>query len=440
MKEEFLHFVWKYQLFDPSSLTDNTGSQIEVISTGDYNHDAGPDFFNSRLRIGGTEWAGNVEIHIKSSDFELHGHHRDHSFDNVILHVVWENDRRVRNARGREVLTSAIRVSGSVHDKYLNLVNNPAVIACQDEIGKCDRFFIACWLKALMVERLSGKCGFIETIYRETGNDWEETFYRLVCRYFGFRVNTGPFEMLSAALPYKVIKKHSDNLFQVESLLFGTAGLLDEGLFKSTTEDRYFLELSKEFRVLSSKYSLNPVHGWLWKFSRLRPVNFPTIRLSQLSSLLCTAGGMFSRTIESKDPGELKKLFEVTASSYWTDHYVFGKSSRPVMKRTGEMALKILLINTVIPIIFAYGKSRGERSFSDRSVEFLEKIGPESNSVISEWESAGIHPGSAADTQALVQLKTCYCRKRRCLDCRIGQRIIASGAILKNPEEVIMES
>ncbi len=439
MKEEFLHFVWKNGLYNADSLSDNDGNQIRVIHPGEYNHDSGPDFFNSRLIINGTEWAGNVEIHIKASHFETHGHHRDHSFDNVILHAVYEKDKLVRNARGQEILTVALEIDDEVTDKYSSLINNPAAIACQDEIAGVDNFYIRSWLQSLMVERLTVKAEAIGRIYSDSGGDWEETFYRVVSRYFGFRVNTEPFEMLARALPFRIIKKHADNLFQVEALLFGTAGLLDEGLFRNAISDDYYLGLIREYKILSSKYSIRPVHGWIWKFSRLRPVNFPTVRLSQLASMLCVSGGLFSRVIESKGINELKMYFEVSASEYWDDHFVFGKRSRTIHKKTGDIATTILLINSVIPVIFFYGRIRNESDHSERALSFLDMIKPEKNAIIGEWQRAGVLPVSASDSQALIQLRNEYCRERKCLDCRIGAKLITAGKRIKDPEELMLE-
>lgn len=439
MKEEFLHYLWKYHLYYADKLKDNDGNPIEVINPGEYNRDSGPDFFNARIRLNGTEWAGNVEIHIKASHFEIHGHHRDHAYDNVILHIVSENDKRVRNARGEEVLTAGIDFDRSLHEKYLSLVNNPFVIACQEEIKHIDGFFISHWLQSLIVERIMSKSVMIERILADTGNDWEETFYRMISRYFGFRVNTEPFEMLSAALPFKIIRKHIDKRFQVEALLFGSAGMLEEGLFRNAINDNYYRDLIREFKILSAKYSIQPLHGWLWKFSRLRPVNFPTVRLSQLSAMLTVTGGLFSKVIEVKEIRDLKKVFEVTASEYWNDHYVFGKKSRKTIKSTGETASDILLINSVVPIIFVYGQKHDNMAVCERALSFFEEINPERNSIVDEWRRAGIEAGSALDTQALIQLRNEYCRRRRCLECRIGSRLIGPGTKLKSPEELILE-
>jgi hypothetical protein len=433
MKEEFLHYLWENSLYYPDSLIDGDGKRITVINPGDHNNDSGPDFFNARIRIGETEWAGNVEIHTRSSHFDIHGHNADHAFDNVILHVVGINDRKVFNSLGGELLTVEIKYDPACYEKYLDLVNKPSLIACYGEISGVDSFFIRHWLHSLLVERLQLKSETIARIYNETNKDWEETFYRVLTRYFGFKVNTEPFEMLARALPFRIIRKHANNRFQVESLLFGTAGLLDEGLFREALSDSYYADLIKEYRILSAKYSLQPVHGWLWKFSRLRPVNFPTIRISQLAAMLCVTGGLFSRTVETADVKDLEHLFEVRASEYWDDHYVFGKKSISVIKNTGTQAANIFLINAVIPMIFIYSRHTSDNNLSEKALSFLEDLPPEENVIIREWKSAGICAESAFFTQALLQLSEGYCKKRRCLECRIGGKLISSTKKDENP-------
>jgi hypothetical protein len=439
MKEEFLHYLWKYSLYDQNRLFDNEKNRIIVLDPGEYNHDSGPDFFNARISVAGTVWAGNVEIHIKSSHFDIHGHQHDPAFNNVILHIVSDNDKRVFNARGEEILTSELSFDPSYYEKYTFLVNNPYIIACQDDIKNIDNILVRHWLNTLVIERFQNKSESILKNLSETGNDWEETFYRMLTRYFGFRVNTEPFEMLATALPFRIIRKHADNLFQIEALLFGTAGLLENGLFKEALSDEYYVNLIKEFSILSAKYSLQPLHGWLWKFSRLRPSNFPTIRLSQLAAMLAVTGGLFSRVLEGTDIKHIKGLFEVSASGYWDDHFVFGKKSRNIIKTTGSQAADILVINAVIPMIFVYGQSRDSQDISERALFFLENISPEENIITSEWKTAGISPESAYYSQALLQLRNEYCKKRKCLDCRIGNKIISQGKKLKDCEELLLE-
>jgi hypothetical protein len=439
MKEEFLHFLWKYGLYDREMLLDNEGNKIIVIDPGDYNRDAGPDFFNARISIAGTIWAGNVEVHIRSSHFDLHGHQHDPVFDNVILHVVAENDRRVFNSRGVELLTTELVFDSSLHYKYISLVNNPFIIACEEDIRDFDITLFKHWLNILAIERIQGKSEMILRILSKTGNDWEETFYRVLSRYFGFRVNTEPFEMLAMAIPFRIIRKHSDNRFQIESLLYGTAGMLQENLFGEAISDQYYCDLIREYKILSSKYSLQPLHGWIWKFSRLRPSNFPTIRISQLAGMLSVAGGLFSRLLDVRDITQFRELFDVSASPYWDDHFIFGSFRKGSSKKTGSQATDIFLINAVIPLLFVYGKSRGLTEYSERALSFLDQTKAEQNSIINEWSGIGIKAESALFSQALIQLRDQYCRKRRCLECRVGYRLISSGIRLKKDSELLLE-
>jgi hypothetical protein len=439
MKEEFLHYLWKYRLFNSESLADAEGNKIIVIHPGEYNRDSGPDFFSARISIAGTEWAGNVEIHTKSSHFDVHGHQHDRAFNNVILHVVAENDKKVFNERGEELVTVEIKYDGSLYDKYLSLVNNSYTIACQDEINSLDNILVRHWLSSLVIEKLQDKSDLILKTLSETGNDWEETFYRLLSRYFGFRVNTEPFELLAKALPFRIIRKHADDIFQIEALLFGTAGMLEEGLFKDALGDAYYCRLIEEYRVLASKYSLSPIHGWLWKFSRLRPANFPTLRISQLAAMLSVTGGLFSKILEATDIRQLKDIFYIPASAYWNDHFVFGKKSKNGLKQTGSQACDILLINAVIPVLFVYGGIRDSREIRERALDFLENIHGEKNSITGEWEKAGIGSESAFYSQALIHLRNNYCRKRRCLECRIGNKLISMGVTLKDQKDLILE-
>jgi hypothetical protein len=439
MKEEFLHYLWKYSLYNPDSLFDADRNKITVIHPGEYNRDSGPDFFNSRISIAGTVWAGNVEIHTLSSHFDLHGHQFDPAFNNVILHVVAVNDKKVFNEKGEEVLTARIEFDPALYEKYISLVNNPYIIACQDTLKKIDNTIIRLWLNSLVIERFENKAELILSLFSETGNDWEETFYRLLSRYFGFRVNTEPFEMLATALPLRIIRKHADNRFQIEALLFGTAGMLDEGLFKEALSDKYYCDLLKEFKILSAKYSLQPIHGWIWKFSRLRPANFPSLRISQLASMFSASDGLFSRVLEASDLKHLKELFEVTASDYWDDHFIFGKKSRNMVKHAGSQATDILLINAVIPAIFVYGRSRDRQDICEKAFSLLENTKAEENIILTEWKSSGIEAESALYSQALIQLRNEYCKKRKCLDCRIGNKIISMGRKLKDQDELILE-
>lgn len=439
MKEEFLHWLWKNRFFDNGSLCDREAGPIEVINPGEYNRDAGPDFFSTRLIIGGTEWAGNTEIHINASDWYRHGHHTDHAYDNVILHLVHNEDTDVYTASGRRLITTRPGFDAALWDNYLDFVNNPSPLPCSGLTGLTDIFIVKHWLWSLGVERLQRKSSEIREMLVRTGNDWEETLYRLVSRYFGFRVNTDPFEILASRLPLKIIRKHSDNLLQVEALLFGTAGLLDEALFREAVKDDYYLLLSREYRMLRSKYSLQPVDGWLWKFHRLRPANFPTVRLSQLAALLTHSEGLFSRVLECRDNESLRSLLSVTASQYWNSHYQFGKEVSSTAGRAGRQSVDLLIINAVAPLLFVCGKIRQQQELCDRAVDILDSLPPEENSVVTDFVKAGLKPESAFASQALLELRSLKCRNHRCLDCAIGSALIAMGRKIRRSSSLFLE-
>ena len=439
MKEEFLHWLWKNLFFDGKSLCDREAGPIEVITPGVYNRDSGPDFFNTRLVIGGTEWAGNTEIHVCASDWYRHGHHTDHAYDNVILHLVHNEDADVYTASGRRLITARPVFDPALWENYIDFVNNPSPLPCSGLIGMTDGFRVKHWLWTVAVERLERKHDEIREILARTGNDWEETLYRLVSRYFGFRVNTDPFEMLASRLPLKIIRKHADNLLQVEPLLFGTTGLLDEALFREAVSDNYYLLLSREYRVLRTKYSLQPADGWLWKFHRLRPANFPTVRLSQLAALLAHSDGLFSRVLDCRDRESLRALLSVSASPYWNSHYQFGREVPSVAGRAGKQSVDLLIINAIAPLLFVYGKVRQQQEWCDRAVEILDSLPPEENSVVTDFAKAGLRPESAFASQALIELRNLRCRFHRCLDCTIGSSLIGMGQKIRKSDSLFLE-
>lgn len=427
MKEEFLHFVWKYRLYDSDRLVDTEGNTIVVFSPGEYNRDSGPDFFNARVRIGETMWIGNAEVHLNSSDWYRHGHHTDHAYNNVVLHIVANADRQAVTASGLVVPEVMLSIPETVYRKYLEYVNNPLLIACQNDLHRVDRYLMTHWLSCLAIERLQAKTETIEKSLTATGKDWEESLYRLVARYFGARVNTDNFEMLARDLPLKLLRKHSDNRLQVEALLYGMAGMLSGELFREAVNDEYFRNLAQEFRVLRSKYSLVPMHGWLWKFHRLRPAGFPTIRLSQLAGLVCRQRPLFSEILEATTAEELNVLLDNPASDYWRDHYTFGKGSAKRSGHAGGAVIDVLIINVIVPMLFVYGRNRDHRLYCDRAVSLLEQLKPEDNRITSEWKRLGVDAANASDSQALNQLLNEYCRKKRCLECRNGQKLISMG-------------
>ena len=422
MKEEFLQFIWKQGLFIKNDLKTMDGKLVEIISPGQTNSDSGPDFFNARVRIGETIWAGNVEIHQKSSHWYQHRHDTDAAYNNVILHVVEQHDKPVQ-VKNHELPTLEIRYPAEILENYEQLLKSKRWVPCEEKLPDVDPFILRFWYSSLMIERLQSKTGDILTILEQNKSNWNETFYQLLSRNFGMKTNALPFEMLAKSLPLNVLSKHKNNLFQLEALLFGQSGLLNATLLG----DDYFLSLRKEYSYLYKKYGLSGIESYLWKFMRLRPINFPTIRIAQLATLIHHSSALFSRILETENPNELRKLFDVSASEYWNTHYSFNKISKDNHTKTlGDTAFNNLVINTIVPMLFVYGDQHLDQTMKDRALQLLEKLAPESNQIIRKWNEMGIDCRSAFETQALLQLKNSYCANKKCLNCQLGAKIITS--------------
>ncbi len=421
MKEELLHYIWKFQLLNSLELTTSAGDVIQVIKTGEKNTNAGPDFFSGQIKIGRTIWAGNIEIHINSSDWNKHKHHNDPAYDNVILHVVYNHDTEVFTSKNRQiqVLELANLVDKTVFEKYQALISKQRQIPCQQFLPSIDDFTLKNWQGRLVVERLESKTNEILNSLQETGNDWEETFFRLLAKNFGFKVNALPFEQVAKALPYKYLKKHNDNLFQLEALLLGQAGYLEANLV-----DDYAMSLQTEYCFLKTKFNLKPIENHLWKMFRLRPSNFPTIRLVQFAKLIHGSSYLFSNCVESSSLREVRKLLDVHLSGYWENHFQLDKPSVTSSKTLGESSVNILIINTIVPLMFQFGKRKNKPERMEKALEFLHEIKAEKNSIISNWESNGIKVESSFVSQAMIHLKNEYCDKVRCLDCVLGNKIL----------------
>ena len=425
MKEEFLHFIWKNKLFQSDSLWTNEGEPIEILNPGRHNTNAGPDFFDARIRIGETLWAGNVEIHIRSSDWEKHGHQKDPVYRNTILHVVAMDDVLVYNDSGSAIPALVLKWPEWIARNYEMLIKSNDWIGCASLLYQVDPFRIRFFLNGVVIERLKQKIDAISKILKETNENWSETFYSMMARGFGLRENALPFEMLARSLPQSVLAHHHDSLFQLEALLFGQAGLLGDELFG----DDYYLELRKEYRFLALKYGLKPIEGHLWKFMRMHPGNFPTIRIAQFAALIHHSQGLFTLVTEANNLDELKQLFRLTASGYWDNHYSFNKSSVTRKKVFGDQIFTLMVINVVVPFYFLFGDNQNKLILKDRALEILEQLPAESNRLISRWAQAGIVAENALESQALLQLQHHYCEQRRCLDCTIGHKIIVHEPI-----------
>lgn len=432
MNEDFLQFIWKHRLFHTKNLKTKDGLPVQVIHPGQQNFDAGPDFFNARIKIGKTTWAGNVEIHQKASDWYRHHHEQDAAYDNVVLHVVKVNDAEVKNSKGEIIECLELNYPVHLEENYRQLLLSGQWIACAGRFREADTMALQIWFHSLMVERLQQKTAEIIFQLEQNHNDWNEVFYRFLARNFGFKTNAAPFELLVKALPLSVLGKHKNNLFQLEALLFGTSGLLNDELLG----DDYFLALRKEFGFLYQKYKLKPLQSHLWKFLRLRPVNFPTVRLAQFAALVHQSSALFSTLIEEDGIENIHRLFNVEASEYWDTHYRFNKTSAKKKKKLGDSAFQNIMINTVVPFLFVYGEYHNRQALKDKALDFLERVPPENNSIVANWEKLGVEVRSAFDSQALIQLKNSYCVPKKCLQCRLGVKLIGKTPAKAENEEV----
>ncbi len=438
MREDFLHFLWRTRRFDMSNLETTTGQPLEILDFGEYNRlDAGADFQNVKLKMGDFTWFGNVEMHLKSSDWLLHKHQHDAAYRNVILHVVYEEDvpiylQNLKNTEGvhnllhieKEVLIPCLvlknRIPEGIFQNYWSLLNNEHWVPCQHHFYKVSEITKDLWLDRLLIERLERKTEAIAAAYEHNSGDWEETFWQFIARYFGSKVNAEPMERLAIGLPHLVLAKHKNQLFQIEALLFGQSGLLEVDF-----TDEYPKALKKEFLFLQKKHSLvAPVGKAVWKFSRMRPQSFPTIRLAQLAGLVHKSSHLFSKIITPMPISDLKTLFEVEVSDYWHSHFMFDTPSVFSEKSFGKEAIGVLLINVVAPFLFFYGKMRKEEAVKDRALEILDNLKPEKNVVTEGWQKLGMDIKNAGRSQSLIQLKIEYCDKKQCVNCAVGVAIL----------------
>lgn len=419
MKESILHYIWQQKLFFQHNLQTVDGEIVEVIDTGRINTDGGPDFFNAKIKIGNTVWVGNVEIHTLASDWKKHNHHNDKSYDSVILHVVKSADCEIFRQDGESIPQLELRYPDDIEIDYNNFLNTKKWIPCADAVKDIPGIFIESWKTALLTERLAAKTEHIQDLLNDYNQHWEEVFYINLARSFGFGTNSQAFEMLAKSIPLSVIGKHKNDLFQLEALFFGQAGLLE----KDVTDD-YYLNLKKEHDFLRTKFGLKPIDGSLWKLLRLRPDNFPHIRIAQFAAFVNASTKLFSKIIENPTIDYLIALFKSEPSDYWKTHYLFGELSNDKSKKLGKNSIYSLLINTVIPFVFYYAQRNGNEELKEKAMTLLEKIPAEKNSIVAGWQTIGIEINTAYDSQAFIQLKKCYCDEKKCLRCRIGHKVL----------------
>lgn len=420
MKESILHYVWQNKLFFSTQLKTTDGEGVEIVDVGRINADAGPDFFNAKIRIGETLWAGNVEIHNQSSDWIKHNHQSDKAYDSIILHVVLHADKDVYRIDGSRIPQLELKFSKQIEANYEQLLCQQKWIPCSDKIGVVPAIFIQSWKTALLSERLEQKMDSIEHLLKENNQHWEEAFYVTLARNFGFGTNSQAFESLAKSLPVSILGKHKDQLFQLEALLFGQAGLLNLEEY-----DEYSFRLKKEYDFLRAKYELNPLDGSQWKLLRLRPDNFPHVRIAQFAALIHSSSKLFSKIVENPNPDYLRELFVCKTSTYWETSYLFGNESPRQIKKLGSQSVNGILINTVVPFLFCYANQKKDDELKDKALQILEQIPAERNSIISGWKDLGLQVENAFDSQSLLQLKKQYCDEKKCLRCRIGHKVLS---------------
>ncbi|MFO0321378.1 MAG: DUF2851 family protein [Bacteroidota bacterium] len=421
MNEALLHTIWKYKLTGTTDFIGTKGEQIKVISIGEHNQDSGPDFFNSKIEINHLLLVGNVEVHIKTSDWLKHNHQLNKAYDNLVLHVVFEHDSELPQNIAYNVSVLELRkyVKPALINQYQSIENSKQKIACGKSISLVEPVIWKLWLDRLVISRLEEKTKYIKSIYHSVNHNVEETLYILLCRNFGFKINSDAFELLAKTTPLSLLKKYADNPIQMEALLFGNAGFLDELL-----EEKYPKQLQNEFEFLKHKHHLIPLKKEIWKFSKTRPANFPTIRISQLVSLNAQRKSLFHFLESRPSLAQLKSFFDVETSAYFQSHFKFGNVGTLSIKKLGESSFNNLLMNTIVPFLFFLSQQNSMLEYQDYAFELLSKIEAETNTKTKEYVNLGIKPENAFESQALIQLYDSYCSPKKCLQCNVGEFLL----------------
>lgn len=422
MNEFLLQYLWKNVLFNPSGLRTTEREQVTVLHPGSLNTNAGPDFTEARIRIGATLWVGNVELHLRTSDWHKHRHDTNPGYQNIILHVVYEDDEPLA---GNSFPTLELKqyLDPDVLDRYRQLMSLERPIPCAAQIGSVPDIVWVTWLDRLLAERWDTRLEEWELLWLQAGKDWRTLLYYRLAANFGFHVNREAFLGLALSIPLSVLARHRHSLLQTEALLFGQSGLLN-----SVEPDTYMEELEKEYHFLRRKYQLIPMHAHRWKFMRLRPPNFPTIRIAQFAMLVHKSLDLFARMMEVKETDAIMPLLNIHAGSYWDNHYRFGeKTLEQQVKHLGQEAAENIIINTVAPMQYLYARLQGKASLHEGSLNLLQSLRPEQNAIIRKWKSLGITADSAAQSQSLIQLFNQYCTPKGCLNCAVGNRLIRKG-------------
>ena len=417
MSERLLQFIWQFQYFNKGELKTTSGEDLQIIRPGTYNTNQGPDFAGAKIRIGDTTWAGNIELHVKASDWNKHHHQHDKNYNNVVLHVVWENDFPNYNI---PVLNLENRIATSLLQRYEELMNAQGFIPCESALSLVKPIVLQSWKTRLLVERLIRKSGIVQQFLEQNNHHWEETFWWLLARNFGIKINADAFESMARSIPINILGKHKSQIHQLEALLMGQANLLDQQF-----NDDYPILLQKEYGFYKNKYQLRPGSVTPF-FLRMRPGNFPTVRLAQLAMLIHNSAHLFSKIRDTGSLQDVRKWLHVTANDYWHYHYRFDESSPFKKKRLGTAMVDNILINTICTVLFAYGQFHKEQKYKDKALHWLEEIAAEENAITKGFQKLGLENKNAHDSQALTELKNEYCSKKKCLDCAIGNALLKS--------------
>ena len=413
MNEAFLQYVWRHKLLQGGEFMSTDGHTLRIVRQGELNNDAGPDFFNARVAIDG--------VHVRTSDWNAHHHSQDKAYNNIVLHVVYEHDTDILLQNGKRPVTLELKpyIDPKLIERYDSLMQADDDIPCADRLGEMPGFILDGWLDRLTAERIESKAEVVRRLLGESHGGWEQTCYWLLARYFGGRVNALAFELLAKATDQRLLARWKDDPQRLEALLMGQAGLL-EGYF----EDDYPRQLQADYEAIRTGAGLRPIDAYLWKFYRIRPSSFPTIRISQFANLVATSSNLFSTLLGMTDAAQIAALFNQPAAEYWCSHYRFDQPSPSHPKAVGRAQAEMLVINAWVPLLFVYGTVHGQQQYKDQAIDLLQQLKAENNNIIRRWKNVGIAADTAARSQALLQLHNSYCLNHRCLDCTIGYNLI----------------
>lgn len=443
MREDFIQFIWREGRFDLRDLRTTEGASLSIQDFGRHNRDAGPDFSGGQIRLNGLQWAGNIEMHTSASEWYKHGHQTDPAYDNVVLHVVLDEDEPVFRANGERIpcLELKGRIPAGLLKSYWRLEHSKSWIPCQEQLHLVDEPVRSNFLDEILRVRISTRARAFTDRMEHAGRDWEEAFYQSLARALGGRVNADAMDMLARSVPLRVLIKHKHSLLQLEALLFGQSSLLPD---QQEGEDPYLTLLRREYTLLRVKHSLRPLPVTAWRYLRLRPNNFPTVRIAQLAAMLHRTGQLFGKSLAAADARELTNMFEVKLSNYWRTHYRFGKEGKPGERRLGASSVRSILINTIAPAFVAYGEYRLDDRYRDRALNLLRDLPAENNRILRQWGRLGVPARNAGESQALLHLKKEYCDRSRCLDCAVGCHLLkrtygpSEGPLLTVNEEAVL--